>query len=157
MSNSSSQSDRCNAETRDGGHCANYPVSGADRCRVHGGTNQGAPNPGANSETHGLTADRDRWFDRYRDEIAPVVRELVESDVADGPFGRDSTGKIDTLVQVVIDQLRLRESHEYLDEFLSEQVIAVADDGTERTQLTENPAHMPRGRIKRTNLRVLKQ
>lgn len=29
---------RCNAQTRDGGYCTQWPVTGSERCRMHGGT-----------------------------------------------------------------------------------------------------------------------
>lgn len=38
MSSDTPTDGRCNAKTRDGGYCQNYPVTGSDRCRMHGGT-----------------------------------------------------------------------------------------------------------------------
>jgi RNA-splicing ligase RtcB len=124
---------------------------------MHGGTNDGAPNPGRNRETHGLTGDRQRWFDRHRDDVEPVVRELLRSYVEDAPFGWDSRAKVDQLAAVVIDQVRLRQSNQHLDQFVVEEVVDVTDDGTEITRVKENPAHQPRDRVKRTNIRVLKE
>lgn len=34
---------RCNARTRDGNYCENYPVDGNDRCRMHGGSSLAGP------------------------------------------------------------------------------------------------------------------
>lgn len=124
---------------------------------MHGGTNEGAPDPGANRETHGLTADRERWFSRHRDEVEPLARELIASYVDDAPFDWDDAAKVDQLAAVVIDQVRLRQSNQHLGEFVIEETVGVADDGTEITKLKENPAHLPRDRIKRTNVRVLKE
>jgi hypothetical protein len=124
---------------------------------MHGGVNDGPPSPGKNRETHGLTGDRQRWFERHRDDVESVVRELLKSYVEDAPFSWDSRAKVDQLAAVVIDQVRLRHSNQYLDSFVVEEVIDVTDDGTEITRLKENPAHMPRDRIKRTNIRVLKE
>jgi hypothetical protein len=44
-----------------------------------------------------------------------------------------------------------------VDEFLREQVVGTRDDGTRVTKLEEHPTHLPRDRIKRTNLRVLNE
>lgn len=68
MSNGDKIEGRCNAQTRDGGYCANYPVDGANRCRMHGGTNQGAPEGNDNSQKHALHADRGLFYDRLDDD-----------------------------------------------------------------------------------------
>lgn len=156
MSNPTPTDEKCNAETRDGGYCEKYPVGDGNRCRMHGGDpDAGAPTGNGNAETHGLTADREAWFERHREDVEPYVRTLVESYVEDAPFGWDATAKVDKLVEVAIDQARLRESNAVVDEFLREQVVGTRADGTPVTKLEEHPAHLPRDRIKRTNLRVL--
>jgi len=129
-----------------------------DVCYHHGGASTGAPEGNGNSEKHGLTADRDKWFERHRDDVSGTVRALTESYVEDAPFGWESTGKVDFLVELVIDQVRLQEANEWLrDEFLKEETVAVSDDGRPIKKLVENPAHMPRSRIKRDNIRGLKE
>jgi len=148
--------DICGAECRDGSPCQNPPLTDADRCRMHGGNSPGAPEGNGNNETHGLHADREKWFDRHREDAAELVRALVASYVEDAPFGWDATAKVDQLCEVAIDQVRLRHSNEWLDEFLTEQTVSVTDNGQEITRLEENPAHMPRDRIKRTNAKILK-
>jgi hypothetical protein len=57
---------------------------------------------------------------------------------------------------VAIDQARLRASNEVIDGFLDEQIVGTREDGTPIVRVEEHPAHLPRDRIKRTNLRVLK-
>jgi len=146
----------CGAECRDGSPCQNPPLTDADRCRMHGGNSTGPPEGNGNRETHGLTADREMWFDRHRDDAAELVRAIVASYVADAPFDWSATAKVDQLCEVAIDQVRLRHSNEWLDEFLTEQTVSVTDNGREITRLEENPAHMPRDRIKRTNAKILK-
>jgi len=148
--------DRCGAECRDGGYCENYPREGSNRCRMHGG-DAGAPEGNGNAEKHGLTGGREAWFDRHREDAEPLVRALVESYVDDAPFAWSNTAKVDQLCEVAIDQVRLRHSNEWLDEFLTEQTVSVTENGREITRLEENPAHMPRDRIKRTNVRILKE
>jgi hypothetical protein len=160
MTSEEPQDDKCAAQCRDGGYCTQYPVQGAERCRMHGGQSpggDGAPEGNGNAERHGLTADRDKWFDRHRDEVEDRVRVLTASYMQDAPFGWEHTAKVDKLVEVVIDQVRLQQSNEYLDEFLTEQVIGTTEDGRPIQRVDENPAHMPRARIKRDNIRILKE
>jgi hypothetical protein len=133
---------------------------GEGRCKLHGGAGRdrrGAPEDNGNAETHGLTADRDKWFDRHREDAGDLVRALVASYVEDAPFGWEQTAKVDQLCEIAIDQARLRHSNQFLDEFLTEQTVSVTENGQEITELEENPAHMPRDRIKRTNARILKE
>ena len=154
--------DRCPATNRNGercGHPAGWGTDNADGpCKFHGGAaeNQGAPEGNGNAETHGLTADREKWFDRYREDVEPIVRALVESYVADAPFDFENTAKVDQLTEVCIDQVRLREANDELDDFLTEQVVGTTEDGRPIKTVDENPAHMPRDRIKRTNAKILK-
>jgi hypothetical protein len=170
----------CPATNREGDPCGLAAGWGheyeSDLCKYHGGAadpaDQGAPdnndnavgNPGGappanngNAEKHGLTADREQWFERHRENAEPIVRALVSSYVDDAPFTWQQTAKVDQLVEVAIDQARLRQSNDYLDDFLTEQTVSVTENGQEITQLEENPAHMPRDRIKRTNLKILKE
>jgi hypothetical protein len=172
-----SDDDICGATNRNGEPCGLSPGWGTEstsgRCKFHGGVDDiGAPegndnavdNPGGsppanngNAEKHGLRADRRQWFDRHREDAGDLVRALVASYVADSPFGWGATGKVDQLCEIAIDQARLRHSNEYLDEFLTEQTVSVTEDGREITELEENPAHLPRDRIKRTNAKILKE
>jgi hypothetical protein len=151
--------ERCPATNRDGercGHPAGWGTENDDGpCKFHGGSG-GAPEGNGNAETHGLRAEREKWFERYRDDVEPLVRALVESYVDAAPFGFAAVAKVDQLCEVAIDQVRLRHSNEWLDEFLTEQTVSVTENGREITELEENPAHMPRDRIKRTNAKILK-
>lgn len=74
----------------------------------------------------------------------------------DTPFGYEATGKVEKLVEVAINQARLRESNKAIDGFLEEQVVGQWEDGSPIIRVKEHPGHLPRDRIKRTNLRVLK-
>jgi hypothetical protein len=152
--------DRCPATNRDGERCGHPSGWGTDNddgpCKHHGGASTGPPESNGNAEKHGMRSDREKWFERHREEAEPLVRALVESYVADAPFGWDSIAKVDQLCEVAIDQVRLRHANEWLDEFLTEQTVSVTEDGREITALEENPAHMPRDRIKRTNAKILK-
>jgi len=153
--------ERCPATNRNGERCGHPTGWGTDHdygpCKHHGGASTGAPENNGNAEKHGLKSDRGKWFERHREEAEPLVRALVESYLKDAPFGWESTAKVDQLTEVAIDQARLRHSNEWLDEFLTEQTVDVTENGEEITKLEENPAHMPRDRIKRTNAKLLKE
>ena len=82
--------DRCGAECRDGGYCTQYPVDGAERCRMHGGTQPtGADSPnykhGAYSKhlRSDLTeAEREAYGDLVEafedpDQTLDAIRELA--------------------------------------------------------------------------------
>jgi len=120
-----------------------------------GGSRRGGASQERKRWTHELTGDRGAWFERHREDVGPYVRTLVESYVENAPFDRDATAKVHKLVEVALNQARLRKWDAVLDEFLREQVVATRDDGTPVTKLEEHPAHLPWDRIKRTNLRVL--
>jgi hypothetical protein len=156
----------CPATTKSGDPCGQPAGWGTDSdagpCKFHGGAGGdvgdpgGAPEDNENAETHGLTADRDKWFDRHREEVSERVRALTASYVRDAPFGWDAQAKVDQVVEVAIDQTRLRHSNDVIDGFLKTQVVGTRDDGSPIRQVEEHPGHLPRDRIKRTNLRVLK-
>jgi len=156
--------EKCNATCSDGSECNAWAMDGSNRCRHHGGKSTGPKTDGGkekasgNAEKHGLTADAETWFKRHRDDVEEDVRALVESYIQDAPFGFENTAKVDKLTELCIDQIRLREANEWLrDEFLKEETVSVTDDGRPIKKLVENPAHMPRDRIKRTNLKGLKE
>ena len=44
---------RCGARTRSGSKCCSPAVRGRQRCRMHGGTNRGAPRANRNAWVHG--------------------------------------------------------------------------------------------------------
>jgi len=153
---------RCPATNRAGEQCGHPEGWGTDfdegPCKFHRGTSPDGSSHENNghNEKHGLRGDRDAWFERHRDDAEELVRALVASYVEDAPFGWDATAKVDQLCEVAIDQVRLRHSNDWLDDFLTEQTVSVTDNGREITRLEENPAHMPRDRIKRTNAKILK-
>lgn len=47
------QAPRCGAKTRSGHPCLSPAVRGRKRCRMHGGTNKGAPQDNRNAWRHG--------------------------------------------------------------------------------------------------------
>ena len=51
---------RCLARTRKGGACQSPAVKGRKRCRMHGGTNPGAPKGNRNAWKHGARSAKTR-------------------------------------------------------------------------------------------------
>lgn len=81
--------DRCGAECRSGGYCESYPIEGAERCRMHGGTTptkdedpnvgQGAPANNGNAAKHNLYSDRDKLYQRLPEAEQDHVDSLAAS------------------------------------------------------------------------------
>mgnify|MGYP006897005043 CR=1 FL=1 len=82
--------DRCGAQCRDNGYCENYPVDGAERCRMHGGTQPTGPDSpnyqhGAYTEhlVSDLTPDEQEAFEDLvgaledPEEALATIRELA--------------------------------------------------------------------------------
>lgn len=75
---------RCLAKTRSGGECQSPAVKGKRRCRMHGGTNSGAPKGNRNAFKHGREYTRVRellvkQIGLHKDAIPP---SLVEAKAA---------------------------------------------------------------------------
>ena len=156
--------EKCGATCSDGSTCNAWAMDDSNRCRHHGGkstgpkTDDGKKKSSQNAEKHGLQSDREKWFERHREDVEERVQTLVQSYVEDAPFGFENTAKVDFLTELCIDQVRLQEANEWLrDEFLKEETVTVTDDGRPIKKLVENPAHMPRARIKKDNIRGLKE
>ncbi|WP_428835038.1 HGGxSTG domain-containing protein [Sphingomonas endophytica] len=65
---------RCLARTRSGAECQSPAVKGRKRCRMHGGTNPGAPEGNSNARKHGGRSARAMAAARYLRGIARLVR-----------------------------------------------------------------------------------
>ena len=71
---------KCFAKTRRGGTCQTLPVTGRKRCRMHGGTNNGAPKSNKNAFKHGrysreVIENRKRATQLKR-EFITLIREM---------------------------------------------------------------------------------
>ena len=147
---------RCNAKTRRGeGYCANYPVQGSERCRMHGGKGSGAPANNGNGSKHNLSADKSAWFKRQDEQTQQDVLELWQGWVerANDPDGAESI-----LWDAAVNEFILGDADEYLAEegFIVETVIGVDDQGNPITKEEEHPALLPRSRMQKDTLRILK-
>lgn len=71
---------KCGAKTRAGERCQGIACRGRERCRVHGGTNPGAPKENANARTHGVFA---KFVSAKDIEEVEALRGLDASERAD--------------------------------------------------------------------------
>jgi len=145
---------RCNAKTRDGGYCGSWPVTGSDRCRMHGGTSPGAPENNGNAAKHNLGADKRKWFDRQDDETQADVLELYEGWLE---RANDPKGAASILWDAAVNEFILGDADEYLAEegFIVETTIGVDDQGNPITKEEEHPALLPRSRMQKDTLKIL--
>jgi phage-related protein len=155
MSNNEPVSGRCNAQTRDGNHCANYPVKGANRCRQHGGTNDG-PDPAKlegnqNARTHGVHADPANVLDDLADRDPDAyewVMSKYDSYLDASPFD-DGSAKADLLKQIATQEYTIWKATGHQ---LRNGVVRQTDDGME-----ESPVNLPLDRMQRTVTRRLER
>lgn len=68
---------RCLAKTRMGTECQSPAVRGRNRCRMHGGTNPGAPRGNRNAWKHGARSMKAENAARYLKAMAKLVRDLA--------------------------------------------------------------------------------
>src|SRR5690242_5771093 len=66
---------RCLARTRKGTECQSPAVSGKRRCRMHGGTNPGAPKGNRNAWKHGARSAETLVGLRYVRLLARLLKE----------------------------------------------------------------------------------
>ena len=97
---------RCGAKTRSGGACRSPVVKGRQRCRMHGGTNKGAPKGNTNARKHGNRSAE-------AEEQLKIVRRAnldlrVLSKLRDGL--ELSPRERDRAVQMHVDSLRAERS-----------------------------------------------
>jgi len=75
MQNNAIQQEKsnCGAKTRKGHPCRTPPVTGRKRCRMHGGTNNGAPKGSQNALKHGYYT---KVNIAKRSEMQKIIREF---------------------------------------------------------------------------------
>lgn len=67
---------RCLARTRSGTECQSPAVKDRRRCRMHGGTNPGAPRGNRNARKHGGYSAKTKAAVRYVKAIARIVGDI---------------------------------------------------------------------------------
>jgi uncharacterized protein YjcR len=70
---------KCGARTRAGGLCKGLAVRGKRRCRMHGGTNPGAPKGNKNAWKHGERSAAAIEWRRMMRELLAENRRVVEA------------------------------------------------------------------------------
>ncbi|WP_369011635.1 HGGxSTG domain-containing protein [Novosphingobium cyanobacteriorum] len=65
---------RCLARTRTGSECQSPAVKGRQRCRMHGGTNPGAPSGNRNAHKHGGYSAKTKATARYLRDLARLLK-----------------------------------------------------------------------------------
>ena len=75
---------RCLAKTRSGGECQSPAVKGKRRCRMHGGTNPGAPKGNRNAFKHGreYTQSRELLAKQMGVEKDTIPQNMIEAKAA---------------------------------------------------------------------------
>ena len=145
---------RCNAQTRDGQYCESYPVTGSDRCRMHGGSDgAGPPEANQNARTHGLHADPANVLDDLAERDAggyEWVMSKYDSYLDAAPF-EDGTAKADQLKQVAVQEYIIWKATGFQ---LKGGVIRRTDNGGD---VVESPVNLPLDRMQRTVTRRLKE
>lgn len=149
------------------GYCERWPNGGdATRCNEHINT---SPTP-ENRVEHGMYAKRTNYWKALTNEERVFIEELIDSWVADAPFGRDHAGKLNDLYRAAIDQHRYWNGIDEYEEdgeikgLVTEDPIVddegelVRDDqGEVVTMEEEHPANLPLSRISKDVMSTLKE
>lgn len=147
---------RCDATAKTtGDRCGQPAIDEHGKCYFHG--SGGAPENNGNSETHGLTAQADKWFNRHRDDVDGRVREKVARAVEHVPFTWENLMKMDELVQAAINQEQVRKGDQYIrDEgIMRTETIPVGEGVVQQDE--ENPASLQKSRLQKDTIRLLKE
>jgi len=115
MSSDTPTDGRCNAETRDGGYCENYPKGDADRCRMHGADSDGgAPEDNDNAAKAGAWAD-----DFYQDFLTEGEQRRVQeaTEIMGSQAGAQEIGR--HVASLALEQFRRTGDERFLRRFES--------------------------------------
>ena len=94
---------RCGARTRSGAPCQSPAVRGRQRCRMHGGTNKGAPKRNRNAWKHG---DRSAEAEQQLKTIKNTDRDLhLMSKLRQGDALRST--ELERLMQMLMERGQL--------------------------------------------------
>jgi hypothetical protein len=119
MTSSEPLSDRCGAECRSGGFCESYPVDGAERCRMHGGTasEKNAGKKNGNFE-HGAYSEhfKSDLSEREEDAFGDLVDALEDESRTQAVF-REAAAELFLKYKRSGDPRFLREARQLLSEF----------------------------------------
>ncbi len=68
---------KCGAKTRSGLLCKSPAVRFKKRCRMHGGTNHGAPTGNQNALKHGFTTRQSKYFQKQISKLLEDYKQLL--------------------------------------------------------------------------------
>jgi len=138
------------------GYCERFPMDNG-RCYVHGGV-AGAPEGNTNAMTHGLRAKRSNYYDSLPDKEKWFIERLADSWIDNAPFDKDNFAKVNEIYRIAVDQHRLWNAHDEMnDGLIYEQVIGTDDEGEPIEVEDENPVNLAYDRLDRTTIRKLKE
>lgn len=111
------------------------------------------------AETHGLTADAEKWFKRHKEEAEDDVKRMVSAWMEDAPFGYGNEGNVRLLIHAAINECQMRQGNEYIDDegIIEESFEGVSEDGRDIIEKKENPVFLQKDRLQRTTIRMLKE
>lgn len=131
------------------------------KCRQHRGTSPDGTSHENNgyAETHGLTSEGAKWFERHRDEVGDDVRRMVAGWMQEASFGYENHGNVLLLVDAAINESQVRRGDDYIREngLVVESFDHIAEDGREVFETKENPALKPKSRLQRDTVRILEK
>lgn len=169
--------DTCGAKTKSddsvGEHCRMPAGYGTDndegRCKYHGGatpTKEQDPEAGVgqgdqwgngNAEEHGLFADKKKWYMRKDRETKKAIHQLHRRWLK---YANRPEVAAPLLWDAAINEFRLGQAEAYFeDEDLLTEVTVDYDQekGEKITKRDEHPALMPRSRMQRDTIKILKE
>lgn len=119
-------SEKCGATCRDGSECEAYPVTGGDRCRMHGGKGSGAPDKNQNARSHGLHSTPeylledldDSHLDTYHATFEALCTRYQEIHGSDPDFAAKKR-----LSRVAVEMVKEDLADEYLKQNASEHIL----------------------------------
>lgn len=148
---------RCEATAKTTGEQCGQPAIGDHgKCYFHG-AGGGPPDNNDNSETHGLTADAEKWFERHRDDCEDRIRLKVARAVEHVPFSWENLMKMDELVQAAINQEQVRKGDQYIRDkgIMRKETVPVGEGAVQQDE--ENPASLQKSRAQKDTIRILKE
>lgn len=161
--------DRCGAECRSGsGYCTQYPVNGSDRCRMHGGTNDGpsegndnavghgAPENNGNSETHGLRSNPGPYYHRQSAAEQDRIDEWAASWARRAGYDGLGFDKIFQTHAVKLHQIESGDSYIGDEGVVATRIVDRTEAGEPIEQDEENPALLYQSRALKDIVRFLK-
>lgn len=125
---------------------------------MHAGT---SPDGGSHenngfSETHGLTSDAEKWFERHREDVEDDVKQMVDDWMELAPFGWEVSGNVRMLTNAAINECQIEQGDRYV---AREGVITTEQIPTESGGVINkdesNPAFLFKSRLQKDTVRIL--